>query len=108
VLKHVENLDSCQCLHAIFCTNDEMGLGAVDALAATPSPATEATVVIGVDGVAEARALIDSGASPFRASVVQNTHQLALSIVDLLVKMHRGRQLPKRKILQGSIYEASR
>jgi ribose transport system substrate-binding protein len=62
--------------------------------------------VIGIDGVAEAKALIDSGDSPFRASVVQNTHELALSIVDVLVKVHRGRKLPRRRILEASVYEA--
>ena len=105
VLNYVKSLGSHQCLHAIFCTDDETGLGAVDALA-IPSPATESTVVVGIDGIAEAKALIDSGTSPYRATVVQNTHQLALSIVDLLVKMHRGRQFPRRKILEASIYEA--
>jgi ribose transport system substrate-binding protein len=105
VRNHVRKLDSRQCLHAIFCTDDEMGLGAVDALA-TPSPATASTIVIGIDGIAEARALIDSGSSPFRATVVQSTHQLAVNIVDALVKVYRGRQFPKRKILEASVYEA--
>lgn len=107
-LKHIRELDPGECLHAVFCTDDEMGLGVVDALATMSSPATRDTVLIGIDGVAEAKALIDSGASPFRASVVQNTHQLALSIVDLLVKMHRGRRFPRRKVLEASIYEAGR
>jgi ribose transport system substrate-binding protein len=106
VLAYVRGLDTGQCLDAIFCTNDEMGLGAVDALAAAPSPATRSTVVIGVDCVAEAKALIDSGSSPFRASVVQNAHELALSIVARLVKMNRGGQVPKRTILEASVYEA--
>lgn len=106
VLTHVRKLNARQCLHAIFCADDEMGLGAVDALATTPTPATRSTVVIGIDGVAEAKALIDSGTSPFRATVVQDTHQLALSIVDALLKMHRGRRLPKRRILEASVYEA--
>jgi hypothetical protein len=70
--------------------------------------ATKDTVVIGIDGVAEAKALIDSGTSPFRASVVQDTHELALGIVDLLVKMHRGRRFPRRKILEPSIFETDR
>ncbi len=107
VLNHVKGLDARRCLHAVFCTNDEMGLGAVDALS-TPSPATVSTVVIGIDCVAEAKALIDSGTSPFRASVIQNTHQLALSVVDHLVKMHRGRKPPKRKILDSAVYEGGR
>lgn len=108
VMNHVAKLESRrQCLHAIFCIDDEMALGAVDALA-TPSSATKDTVVIAVDGVAEARLLIDGGTSPFRATVVQNPHELALSVVDHLVKMHRGRRPPKRKILKPVIHEGGR
>lgn len=103
---HIRQLGSSQCLDAIFCTNDEMALGAVDALLAL-LPATQATVVVGVDGVKEARVLIDTRSSPLRATVTQDTHRLAVSVVDLLVKMHRGHAVPKRTILNAEIYEAS-
>lgn len=106
VRSYVRQLDPGQCLDAIFCTNDEMALGAVDALS-TPLPASQATVVVGIDGVLEARTLIDTTNSPLRATVVQDTHRLAQSVVDLLVKMHRGRAVPKRTILSAEIYEAS-
>jgi ribose transport system substrate-binding protein len=104
VRRHVESLPPRQCLHAIFCTDDEMGLGAVDALA-TPNAATTATVVIGIDGIAEATSLIDAGTTPFRATVVQNTHELALRIVDHLTKMHEGRTPAKPKTLTPKIHE---
>jgi ABC-type sugar transport system substrate-binding protein len=104
VRSYVRQLDSRQCLNAIFCTNDEMALGAVDALSAS-SPATRDTLVVGVDGVLEAKALIDTN-SPLCATVVQDTHRLAVSVVDLLVKIHRGRVVPKRTILNAEIYEA--
>jgi ribose transport system substrate-binding protein len=110
---HVRRLGSRQCLDAIFCTNDEMALGAVDALSVSaPSPVTnvtnvtKATVVVGVDGVHEARALIDTGSSPLRATVTQDTHRLAMSVVDLLAKMYRGHAVPRRTILSAEIYEA--
>lgn len=106
VRAHIKQLDRGQCLDAIFCTNDEMALGAVDALALS-SPATQTTVVIGVDGVLEAKALIDTGKSPLRATVVQDTHRLAVSIVDNLVKMRRGHALPQRTILNAEIYEST-
>jgi ribose transport system substrate-binding protein len=105
VRSHIRQLDSRRRINAIFCTNDEMALGAVDALS-TPSPATQATVVVGIDGVLEAKALIDTAHSPLRATVVQDTHRLAGSVVDLLVKMHRCRTVPKRTILGADIYEA--
>ncbi|MEA5367389.1 hypothetical protein VA596_48215 [Amycolatopsis sp., V23-08] len=63
-----------------------MAVDAVDALLVAPSAATRATVVIGIDGVLEARTLIDTGSSPLRATVVQDTHRLAVGAVDLLVK----------------------
>lgn len=114
---HARRLGSRECLDAIFCTNDEMALGAVDALSAlasasasAPSPmtnVTKATVVVGVDGVHEARVLIDTGSSPLRATVTQDTHRLAVSVVDLLAKMYRGHAVPRRTILSAEIYEAS-
>lgn len=101
---HVRDLDADQRLDAVFCTNDEMALGAVDAL--TPrSAATQTTVVIGIDGILEAKALIDSGQSPLRATVVQDTHWLAGSVVDLLLKIHLGRTVDRRTLLPGEVYE---
>jgi ribose transport system substrate-binding protein len=101
VRSHIRDLDPGQRLDAIFCTNDEMALGAVDAL----SPTTQATVVIGVDGIVEARTLIDSGQSPLRATVVQDADRLTGNVVDLLLKMRRGDKVKKRTILPGEIYE---
>lgn len=107
VRTHISELDPGQCLDAVFCTNDEMALGAVDAL--PPAiPATQSTVVVGIDGVLEAKALIDTADSPLRATVVQDTHQLAICIVDVLEKMRRGSKVAKRTILNADIYEAAR
>jgi hypothetical protein len=47
-------------------------------------------VVIGIDGTAEARALIDSGQSPLRATVVQDMHRMANHVVDVLLKLRQG------------------
>ncbi|MEU3622819.1 sugar ABC transporter substrate-binding protein [Amycolatopsis coloradensis] len=92
-------------LDAVFCTNDEMALGAVDALRTITSPVTTDTVVIGVDGTTEARTLIDAGTSPLRATIVQDSHRLAESVVDVLEKMHKHRKTTKRTILDPEIYE---
>lgn len=105
VRTHVRHLDPGQCVDGIFCTNDEMALGAVDALS-VPASATRATIVVGVDGVHEVKALIDTGDSPLRATVVHDTHRLATGAVDLLVKMHRGDPVPPRTILNAEVYEA--
>ena len=104
VRTYVRDLDPGQCLDAIFCTNDEMALGAVDALTAG-SPATASTVVVGIDGVLEATALIDSADSPLRATVVQDDHEMAVCIVDVLEKMRRGETVAVRHFLEAEIYE---
>ncbi|CCH31255.1 sugar ABC transporter substrate-binding protein [Actinosynnema sp. NPDC047251] len=89
---------------AVFCTNDEMALAAVDALRTAGSPDT---VVVGVDGVPEARDLIDSGTSPLRATVVQDSHRLAQCAVHILERMHDGRETPRRVILDPEIHQAA-
>ncbi|MGM1059885.1 sugar ABC transporter substrate-binding protein [Saccharothrix sp. Mg75] len=105
VRAHVRELDGRTALDAVFCTNDEMALGAVDALRATPSPSTGGTVVVGVDGIAEARTLVDRGTSPLRATVVQDSHRLAQSAVHALVKLHEGREQVTRTILHPEVRE---
>jgi ribose transport system substrate-binding protein len=107
VRAHIRQLDAAHRLDAIFCTNDEMALGAVDALSSLPSPTTDATIVIGIDGVLEARALIDTGNSPLRATVVQNTQRLAGSIAELLQRMRGDGPVKKRTILDAEIHEAT-
>ncbi|OXM44559.1 hypothetical protein CFP75_33985 [Amycolatopsis alba DSM 44262] len=92
-------------LDAVFCTNDEMALGAVDALRATTSSVTTDTVVIGVDGTTEARALIDTGASPLRATVVQDSHCLAESVVYALESMRERGKATKRTVLEPEVHE---
>src|SRR3569833_2684840 len=83
VRSYVRELDSRQHLSEIFCTIDEMALGAVDALL-TSSSVVRDVIVVGVDGVLEAKVLIDAD-SPLRATVVQDTHRLAMCVVVFLV-----------------------
>jgi ABC-type sugar transport system substrate-binding protein len=88
----------------IFCTNDEMALGAVDALlfegSATP-------IVVGVDGTPEATALIDTGQSPLRATVVQDAYLVSETAVDLLERLLKGEHVAIRTLLQGKLYTGS-
>jgi len=105
VRAHIQRLPAGQHLDAIYCTSDEMALGAVDALR-PPSPVTEDTLVIGTDGITEVKELIQTAQSPLKATVVQDEDRLAWSIVDLLRKMCSGRPVPKRTILPGQIHEA--
>ncbi|MFI9007559.1 sugar ABC transporter substrate-binding protein [Actinosynnema sp. NPDC053489] len=100
VLAHLHAHES---VDAVFCTNDEMALGAVDALRST----TCGAVVVGVDGTVEATALIDAGTSALRATVVQDPHRLAESAVRVLERLCDGRPTPKRTALQPEVHQAS-
>jgi ribose transport system substrate-binding protein len=92
-----------QQLEVVFCTNDEMALGSVDALLyGDPTTASE-TVVVGVDGTPQARALIEAGPSPLRATVVQDSYKVAETGVDLLERMIRKDQVPIRTLLPSEI-----
>jgi ribose transport system substrate-binding protein len=92
-----------QQLDVIFCTNDEMALGTVDALL-FDDPATAAeTVVIGVDGTPQARALIGDGPCPLRATVSQDSCKVAETGVDLLDRMIRKNQVPTRTLLPSDV-----
>ncbi len=89
-------------LDAVFCTSDDMALGAVDAIRGTPARATADTVVVGVDGIPEARDLIAAG-SPLRATVVQDSHRLAESAVEVLQRLVEGRRTGTRTILKPEV-----
>ncbi|SER43789.1 ribose transport system substrate-binding protein [Lentzea xinjiangensis] len=107
VRAHIRRLGSREIrLDAVFCTNDEMALGAVDAIGSTPSAATQDTVVIGIDGIAEARALIDKGKSPLRATVVQDANRLAERTVLALEALHKDKKVQKRTYLEGQLHPA--
>jgi ribose transport system substrate-binding protein len=92
-----------QRIDVVFCTNDEMALGAVDALLFVDPPTTSETVVVGVDGTPQARALIEAGPSPLRATVTQDSYKVAEIGVDLLQRMIRKEQVPVRTVLQCDI-----
>jgi ribose transport system substrate-binding protein len=81
-----------------------LALGAIDALLAD---GTTTVTVVGVDGTPEARALIDTGQSPLRATVVQDSYRVSEIAVDLLEKMLRGEQVPVRTLLAGELYLGS-
>jgi ribose transport system substrate-binding protein len=89
----------------IFCTSDEMALGALDALHAPEAGDASARVrVVGVDGTREARALISSGGSPLCATVVQDSARVAERAVDLMERILRGDDVPKRNRLPVDLY----
>ncbi|MDQ4033699.1 MAG: hypothetical protein M3332_16215 [Actinomycetota bacterium] len=70
-----------------------MALGAVDALVMTGIGNDGSVVVVGVDGIPEAKALIDSRKTPLRATVVQDSCRVAETAADLLDKAIRGKRI---------------
>ena len=90
-------------LHAVFCTNDEMALGAADALLFAQIPWTADTVVAGVDGTPDARALIEAGTGQLRATVVQDSYKVAEAAVALMERMLRSEPVPKRTTVPAEI-----
>lgn len=88
----------------IFCTNDEMALGAVDALSLIDIGNDGSVVVVGVDGIQEARALIDSRKTPLRATVVQDSCLIAEKATELLDKAISGQSFKIYNYLDPRIY----
>jgi ribose transport system substrate-binding protein len=93
-----------QTLSVIFCTNDEMALGATDILLADGSLTASKVVVVGVDGTPEARALIDTGHSPLCATVAQDSYRISEIATNLLEKMLNGEKVARRNHLRPELY----
>jgi ribose transport system substrate-binding protein len=94
---HIRQLEAAgRKLHVVFCTNDEMALGAVDALLFSGIRWAADTVVAGVDATPDARALIQADPSPLRATVVQDSYKVAEAAVGLMERMFRGEPVPRR------------
>lgn len=104
VAAHLRRLDAAgRKLHAVFCTNDEMALGAADALLLAGLAWTADTVIAGVDGTPDARALIEAPHSPLRATVVQDSYKIAETAVALMERMLRNEHVPKRTSVPADI-----
>ena len=75
-------LEILETIHLVrLVPNDDMALGAVDALLCTDGRPGPETVVVGVDGTPQARAQIGSGPTPLRATVVQDSYRVAENAV---------------------------
>ncbi|HVF59978.1 MAG TPA: sugar ABC transporter substrate-binding protein [Thermoanaerobaculia bacterium] len=73
-----------------FCTGDEMALGFIEAVRErNGSGVSERLVVIGYDGINEARRLLDRRESPLKNTVVQDSQQLGESVVFQMTTRHK-------------------
>lgn len=93
-------------LDAIFCTNDEMALGAVDAVQQriAAGGSVDDLVILGVDGIAEATAAIQAGTTAFQATIVQDTRRLAEVAVDILLRLRAGERVPSETFIPTTVY----
>ena len=92
----------------IFCTNDEMALGAVDALSLMDLGNDGSVVVVGVDGIQEAKAPIDSQRTPLRATVVQDSCLMAEKAAELIDRAVCGQRIKVYNYLNPRIYSRDR
>jgi ribose transport system substrate-binding protein len=91
-------------IHAVFCTNDEMALGASDALLFAGIPWTADVIVTGVDGTPDARASITAGPGPLRATVVQDSYKVAEAAAGLLERMLRKEPVPEQTSVPVEVF----
>ncbi|MET8831811.1 sugar ABC transporter substrate-binding protein [Streptomyces sp. NPDC004610] len=96
-------------LDAIYCTNDEMALGAVDAVKEHEARGNQhaGLFILGVDGTPDALATIKSGATPFRATIIQDPRRIADAAVDLLLRMRAGESVPTQTLVTSTVYPSS-
>lgn len=93
-------------VHAVFCTNDEMALGAVDAVQkrAAAGGGVEDLMIVGVDGTWEAKATIDAGGTQFRSTVVQDSREVAGAAVSILRKLRAHQPVEVRTLIPTTIH----
>ncbi len=103
-----EAMKGNQTVDIIFCTNDEMALGAVDAVHAINNKFVQKTYIIGVDGTEEAIALIESRGTPLRATVVQDPSRVAEVASGLLQNMLASETIERETLLTPEIYPIDR
>lgn len=90
----------------VFCTNDEMALGVLDA-ESTVSSTQPTPTVIGVDGTPEVKALVDSG-SHIKATVVQSAAKVASEAVAVMGRLVDKMNVDVERRLTPDVYPGKR
>ena len=90
----------------IFCTNDEMALGVLDAIPSLPQGVVERPLIVGYDAIPEAIRAIENG-TQLRNTVVQDTRELAQRGAELIADLLEGspNPYPTISLLQPVIYK---
>ncbi len=89
----------------VFCTNDEMALGVLDALPTLPQRVPKQPLVVGYDAIPEAVRAIEKG-TQLRNTVMQDSRELAQRGAEFIANSLEGSSnlYPKITLLQPVIY----
>jgi DNA-binding LacI/PurR family transcriptional regulator len=81
-----------------------MALGALEAIQDAPVSTRDQIVIIGFDGVQEARVIIDRGSSQLVNTIVQDRSIMASTAIDQLFNLVNGEEVPTIKKLKPILY----
>jgi ABC-type sugar transport system substrate-binding protein len=96
-LRHLRSAISARSkIDIIFCTSDSMTLGCLDALQSiSESSPFQLPKIIGYDGIAETKRLVDSPISPLMHIVIQNHHEVAVGAISEFDQLlNKQRKMP--------------
>jgi len=88
----------------IFCTNDEMALGVVSAIKEINNKALNNIIILGCDGIEEAKTIIDKKNKHFINTVDQNPKLLSKVGVEILFKRIKNQSAEKEFYLVPRMY----
>jgi simple sugar transport system substrate-binding protein len=91
-------------IDAVFAHNDDMALGAIQAIEAAGLRAGEDILVVSVDAV---RGAFESMAEGKLNATVECSPLHGPQLFDIIQKVHKGEEVPKRVIVPGAVYEQS-
>ncbi len=90
---------------AIFCTNDEMALGVNDEIQNNFILSYKDFVIIGYDGISEAKEIIDRGGTAFMNTIIQSPVDLGAKAASILNKTLCGENSEKSIFLSLKLYK---
>ena len=89
---------------AIYCHDDEMAMGVINALKAAGIQPTEDVYVLGIDGTQNAKTSIENGEL---SAVVTCTPRLGALACEVIEKLMNGEEVPTQTYVEDTLYDAS-
>ncbi len=91
-----------KCIEVVFANNDDMALGAIDALEKAAIPQEDWPVIVGVDGTREGLAAVAAG--KMAGTVLNNADGQARAMLELACSLYTGADLPQDISLESGKY----